>query len=53
MKLRAAKDEGAVFEDELQEYSTGLICLTGGDNGPLALALKHGGIDAARNASSD
>ncbi|HEX3739703.1 MAG TPA: PHP domain-containing protein, partial [Terriglobales bacterium] len=48
MKLRAAKDEGAVFEDELQEYSAGLICLTGGDNGPLALALQHGGIDAAR-----
>src|SRR6185437_1299413 len=50
MKLRAAKDEGAVFEDELQEYSAGLICLTGGDDGPLALALQHGGIDAARNA---
>jgi error-prone DNA polymerase len=50
MKLRSAKDEGAVFEDELQEYSAGLICLTGGDDGPLALALKHGGIDAARYA---
>jgi len=50
MKLRAAKDEGAVFEDELQEYSTGLICLTGGDDGPLAPALEHGGMDAARGA---
>src|SRR5256714_878918 len=50
MKLRATKDEGAVFEEELQDYSAGLICLTGGDGGPLALALKHGGIDAARRA---
>ena len=51
MKLRAAKKvEGTVCENELQEYSTGLICLTGGDNGPLALAFKHGGIDAARRA---
>src|SRR4051812_7147796 len=50
MKLRAAKDEGAVSEQELKEYSTGLICLTGGDDGPLALAFKHGGIDAARRA---
>ncbi|HXF12788.1 MAG TPA: PHP domain-containing protein, partial [Terriglobales bacterium] len=49
MKLRAAKDDGAVFEDELQEHSAGLICLTGGDSGPLALAFKRGGIDAARN----
>jgi error-prone DNA polymerase len=50
MKLRAAKDEGSVCEDELQEYSEGLICLTGDDNGPLALALTHGGIEAARHA---
>jgi error-prone DNA polymerase len=50
MKLRSAKDEGAVFEDELQEYSSGLICLTGGDDGPLALAFKHGGIEAARES---
>ncbi len=50
MKLRANKDEGAVYEHELQEYSQGLICLTGGDNGPLALALKHSGMEAARHA---
>src|SRR3954451_10377098 len=48
MKLRAAKDKGAVSEQELKEYSAGLICLTGGDDGPLALTLQHGGIDAAR-----
>ena len=50
MKLRAAKDQGAVFEDELQEYSEGLICLTGGDDGPLAAVLKSEGIAAARRA---
>jgi error-prone DNA polymerase len=50
MKLRAAKDEGAVCEDELQEYSQGLICLTGADDGPLAVALKNGGMEAAIHA---
>ena len=50
MKLRAHKDEGTVFEDELQEYSQGLICLTGADDGPLAFALKNGGIETARHA---
>jgi len=50
MKLRAAKDEGAVCDHELQEYSAGLICLTGGDKGPFALALKSGGLEAARRA---
>ncbi|MGO9270608.1 MAG: DNA polymerase III subunit alpha [Terriglobia bacterium] len=29
MKLRAAKGEGAVTEDELAEHAAGLICLTG------------------------
>ena len=43
MKLRSAKDEGAVREDELREHAAGLICLTGGDDGPMALALAHGG----------
>src|SRR5437660_1235177 len=36
MKLRAKKDEGAVFADELEQHTEGLICLTGGDDGPLA-----------------
>jgi error-prone DNA polymerase len=50
MKLRSPKDEGAVLEDELQEFSAGLICLTGGDDGPLASAFRDGGFEAARNA---
>jgi len=49
MKLRAGKKgEGAVNVQELQEYAEGLICLTGGDEGPLAVALEQGGIDEAR-----
>src|SRR5581483_2687376 len=47
MKLRAAKGEGAVRIEELQEHAAGLICLTGGDDGPLALALKHSGQEEA------
>ena len=42
MKLRAAKGEGRVREEELQEHAAGLICITGDDDGPLALALHHG-----------
>ena len=49
MKLRSAKNEGAVFENELHGHAEGLICLTGGDDGPLANAFKEGGIRAARD----
>ena len=48
MKLRSAKGEGAVREEELQEHAAGLICLTGDDNGPLAFSLAHGGMQEAR-----
>jgi error-prone DNA polymerase len=48
MKLRAKKGEGAVREEELEEHAGGLICLTGGGEGPLAAALQHGGIETAR-----
>ncbi|HVA71635.1 MAG TPA: error-prone DNA polymerase [Candidatus Limnocylindrales bacterium] len=44
MKLRARKGEGCVSAEEAAEKATGLICLTGGDEGPLAHALIHGGI---------
>jgi error-prone DNA polymerase len=49
MKLRSAKGEGAVHEEELREHAAGLICLTGDDNGPLAIALAHGGLEEARS----
>jgi error-prone DNA polymerase len=48
MKLRAKKGEGAICAEELQENAHGLICLTGGAEGPLAAALQQGGIDEAR-----
>ena len=35
MKLRAPKGEGAVTEADLAEFAEGLICLTGGEEGPL------------------
>jgi error-prone DNA polymerase len=35
MKLRAKKGEGAVRKEELEEHAHGLICLTGGVDGPL------------------
>ena len=50
MKLRAQKGEGAVRKEELQEHAAGLICLTGGDDGPLATALAHGGMEEARRS---
>jgi error-prone DNA polymerase len=48
MKLRAKKGEGAVQEEELEEHAHGFICLTGGMDGPLAVALQHGGVEEAR-----
>ncbi len=50
MKLRSKKGGGAVCRDELQEHANGLICLTGGDDGPLAAALAQGGMEKARHA---
>ena len=47
MKLRAKKGEGSVLKEELAEHAPGLICLTGGSEGPLAAALKQGGIEQA------
>ncbi|MBZ5550486.1 MAG: error-prone DNA polymerase [Acidobacteriia bacterium] len=48
MKLRAGQKEGAVAEDQdFMEHAEGLICLTGGEEGPLAQALTQGGPRAA------
>ena len=47
-KLREkAKGEGRATLEELQSYAKGLVCLTGGAEGPLAAALASGGYDAA------
>jgi error-prone DNA polymerase len=48
MKLRVAKNEGSVSSEDVAEFRKGLICLTGGAEGPLAHALENGGIPAAR-----
>src|SRR5579859_5151836 len=43
MKMAAHKGEGSVSANEVAEKSSGLICLTGGEEGPLAHALVHVG----------
>jgi error-prone DNA polymerase len=54
MKLRVPKHakpgECAVTPDELREYADGLICLTGGHDGPLAKAFKRGDAEGAEEA---
>ena len=42
------KQEGAARTEDLAEFSSGLICLTGGDEGPLAAAIATGGEYAGR-----
>jgi error-prone DNA polymerase len=47
-KLREAhKAEGAATLSDVAEFAEGLVCLTGGDEGPLAAALACGGYNAA------
>lgn len=48
-KMReVTKKEGAASFHELEQYASGLVCLTGGDEGPLAAALMRGGEEAGR-----
>jgi error-prone DNA polymerase len=47
MKLRAKKGDGQISRAELENGVGGLICLTGGTEGPLAHALASGGMEAA------
>src|SRR5438270_1785111 len=48
-KLRVPKhSESSARLDELEEHAAGLVCLTGDENGPLAHALRTGGIGAGR-----
>jgi len=50
-KMReTTKGDGAATFDDLEQYSSGLICLTGGEEGPLASALTCGGIAEGRRA---
>jgi error-prone DNA polymerase len=48
-KMReTTKQEGAANFSDLEQYASGLVCLTGGDEGPLAAALMRGGEEAGR-----
>ncbi|MGD1215831.1 MAG: error-prone DNA polymerase [Terriglobales bacterium] len=51
MKLRVGRKEGA-FASSLDfiDHTDGLVCLTGGEEGPLAAALTQGGPQAAFEA---
>jgi error-prone DNA polymerase len=46
MKLNVPKGQGALTFDDVGPYADGLIALTGGDGGPLALAITKGGVDS-------
>jgi len=45
------KAEGAATLEDLEEFSAGLICLTGGEEGPLAVTLARGGEQEARKVA--
>jgi error-prone DNA polymerase len=48
MKLRVGRKEGALSsEADFMAHAGGLICLTGGEEGPLAATLAQGGPQAA------
>ncbi len=48
LKMReSTKAEGAATLEDIEEFSADLICLTGGEQGPLAAALVQGGGQAA------
>jgi error-prone DNA polymerase len=47
MKLRAPKGEGCIHVEDLVGLHRGLICLTGGDEGPLAHVLRREGSQKA------
>jgi error-prone DNA polymerase len=42
MKLAAPKGKGCVQEAALAEFASGLLCLTGGEHGPLTQAIPRG-----------
>src|SRR2546426_6038522 len=48
MTLGAAKGAAATALEDLAPYAAGLVCLTGGARGPLALRLAAGDDDGAR-----
>src|SRR6266481_9484628 len=49
IKMRASKGEGAATLDDLAEHAAGLVCLTGGAQGPVAARLACPGASSARD----
>jgi len=45
---RRTKGDGIAGFRKVQEHAEGLVCLTGGHEGPLAAALERGGMDEGR-----
>ncbi len=43
-----SKGDGIASLHSLQQHAKGLVCMTGGDEGPLASALERGGMDEGR-----
>lgn len=47
------KSEGAATLEDLYKFASGLVCMTGGDEGPLSAALVQGGEEAGRNTVNE
>ena len=43
-----SKGEGIAPYRKVEQYAKGLVCMTGGEEGPLAAALARGGMDEGR-----
>ena len=43
-----SKGDGIAPFRKVEQYAQGLVCMTGGDEGPLAAALERGGMDEGR-----
>ncbi len=50
-KLRAPKNESATLWSELEEFSEGLVALTGDEEGPVRQPLEQGDLGAAEAAA--
>ena len=48
-KLRGTKEEAPVDWEDLPEFASGLVCLTGDEEGALRQSLERGDLDAAQS----
>jgi error-prone DNA polymerase len=47
------KGEGAATFEDLRRHSSGIVCMTGGEDGPLAAALMRGGEEEATKITEE